>query len=153
MIICGMAKKPKPRSPPAPPAKRRRGRPPKPGGPTPQAEIQRAYRARLAAAGKVLRLVDVASASPALASIPGFDPATQLVCDRQAFEGMREKLHNALLEVERRRDDVAQLETRNAYLERELKLQERHNTNVLKEVIELKRQLAKKKPKKRRAGG
>jgi len=45
----------KPRSPPAPPAKRRRGRPPKPGGPIPRAEIQRAYRARLAAAGKVVR--------------------------------------------------------------------------------------------------
>jgi len=145
MIIRGMAKKPKPRSPPAPPAKRRRGRPPKPGGPTPQAEIQRAYRARLAAAGKVLRLVDAVSASPALGSIPGFDPATQIVCDRQAFEGTRNKLHNALLEVERRRDDFARLETRNAYLERELKLQERHNTNILKEVVELKQQLAKKK--------
>ena len=58
---------------------------------------------------------------------------------------MREKSHNALLEVERRRDDVARLETRNAYLERELKLQERHNTNTLKEVVELKQQLAKKK--------
>jgi hypothetical protein len=54
-----MAKKP--RSPPAPPAKRPRGRPPKPGGPIPQAEIQRAYRARLAAAGKVVRLVAAAS--------------------------------------------------------------------------------------------
>jgi hypothetical protein len=138
------------RSPPAPPAKRRRGRPPKPGGPTPQAEVQRAYRARLAAAGKVLRLVDAVSASPALGSIPGFDPATQIVCDRQAFEGTRNKLHNALLEVERRRDDVARLETRNAYLERELKLQERHNTNILKEVVELKQQLAKKKRAKRR---
>src|ERR1700731_3180438 len=105
MIIGGMAKKP--RKPPAPPAKRRRGRTPKPGGPTPQVEIQRAYRARLAAAGKAVRLVDIvlgsaAPASPALASIPGFDPATQLVCDRQAFEGMRKKLHNTLLEVERR---------------------------------------------------
>ena len=133
------------RSPPAPPAKRRRGRPPKPGGPTPQAEVQRAYRARLAAAGKVLRLVDAVSASPAQGSITGFDPATQIVCDRQAFEGTRNKLHNALLEVERRRDDVARLETRNAYLERELKLQECHNTNTLKEVVELKQQLAKKK--------
>ena len=148
MIIGGMAKKP--RKPPAPPAKRRRGRPPKPGGPTPQVEIQRAYRARLAAAGKVVRLVDIvlgsaATASPALASIPGFDPATQLVCDRQAFEGMRKKLHNTLLEVERRRDDVARLETRNAYLERELKLQERHHTNTLKDVVALKQQLEKRR--------
>jgi hypothetical protein len=64
-----MAKKS--RSPPPPPAKRPRGRPPKPGGPTPQVEIQWAYRARLAAAGKVVRLVDAASASPVLTSIPG----------------------------------------------------------------------------------
>jgi hypothetical protein len=34
-----------------------------------------------------------------------------------------------------------------------LKLQERHNTNTLKEVITLKQQLAKKKPAKRRSGG
>ena len=121
-----------------------------PGGPTPQVEIQRAYRARLAAAGKVVRLVDAASASPALASIPDFDPATQLVCDRRAFEGTRERLHNGLLEMERRRDDVARLETRNAYLEGELKLQERHLTNSLKEVVTLKQQLAEKKPAKRR---
>ena len=138
------------RSTPAPPAKRRRGRPPKPGGPTPQVEIQRAYRPRLAAAGKVVRLVDVvlgsaATASPALALIPGFDPATQLVCDRQAFEGMRKKLHNGLLEVERRRDDVARLETRNTHLERELKLQERHHTNTLKEVVALKQQFEKRR--------
>jgi hypothetical protein len=137
MIIYDMAKKP--RKPPAPPAKRRRGRPPNPGGPTRQVEIQRAHRARLAAAGKVVRLVDVvlgsaATANPALASISGFDPATQLVCDRQALEGMRKNLHDALLEVERRRDDVARLETRNAYLERELKPQDRHHTNTLKEV-------------------
>jgi hypothetical protein len=132
MIICGMAKKPKPRKPPAPPAKRPRGRPPKPGGPKPQAEIQRAYRERLAAAGKVVKLVDAAL----------FDPG--------AVGDMRERLRNAVLEVERRRDDVARLEARNAYLERELKLQEQHLTNTFKEVITLKQQLAKKKPAKRR---
>jgi hypothetical protein len=148
MIICGMAKKP--RSPPAPPAKRPRGRPPKPGGPTPQAEIQRAYRARLAAAGKVLRLVDAASAGPAPGSIPGFDPATQLICDRKSFEDTRSRLHNALLKLERQTEAVKRLEKRNAYLEGELKLQERHNTNTLKELITLKQQLAKKKPAKRR---
>jgi hypothetical protein len=148
MIICGMAKKP--RSPPAPPAKRRRGRPPKPGGPIPQAEIQRAYRARLAAAGKVVRLVDAASASPVLTSIPGFDLATQLICDRKTFKDMRDNLHSALVKLEVRDQDVARLETRNAYLEGELKRRERHNTNALKEVITLKQQLAKKKPAKRR---
>jgi hypothetical protein len=63
---------------------------------------------------------------------------------------MRERLYNAVLEVERRRDDVARLEARNAYLERELKLQEQHLTNAFREVITLKQQLAKKKPAKRR---
>jgi hypothetical protein len=29
---------------------------------------------------------------------PGFDPATQLVCDREMLEGMRDELRNALLE-------------------------------------------------------
>ena len=138
------------RSTPAPPAKRRRGRPPKPGGPKPQAEIQRAYRARLAAAGKVVRLVDAASASPLLTSILGFNPATQLICDRKTFKDMRNNLHNALVKLEVRDQDVARLEARNAHLEGELKLQERHNTNTLKEVITLKQQLAKKKAAKRK---
>ena len=66
------------------------------------------------------------------------------------FEGMRDKLHNALMKLEVRQQEVARLETRNAYLEGELKLQERHNTNTLKEVITLKQQLAKKKPANRR---
>ena len=142
-MICGMAKKP--RSPPAPPAKRRRGRPPKPGGPKPQAEIQRAYRARLAAAGKVFRLVDAVSASPALASIPGFEPARQLICDRKTYKDMRDNLPSALVKLDVREQDVARLETRNAYLESESKLQERHITNTLKEVITLRQQLAKRR--------
>jgi hypothetical protein len=56
MIICDTAKKPPPSSA-LPADKRRPGRPPKPGGPTPQAEVQRAYRARLAAAGKAVGVV------------------------------------------------------------------------------------------------
>jgi hypothetical protein len=40
-------------------------------------------------------VVDTLLVSPALASIPDFDPATQLVCDRKMFEDVREKLHNA----------------------------------------------------------
>jgi hypothetical protein len=95
-------------------------------------------------------LGNAATASPALASIPDFDPATQLVCDRETFVGMRDQLHNALVKLEVRQQEVARLETRNAYLEGELKLQERHHTNTLKEVITLKQQLAKKKPAKRR---
>jgi hypothetical protein len=133
-----MAKKP--RSPPAPPAKRRRGRPP-----IPQAEIQQAYRARLAAAGKVFRLVDAASARPALASIPGFDPARQLICDRTTYKDMRDNLHNALVKLDVRERDVARLETRNAYLASGLKLQGRHFTNTLKEVVTLRQQLAKRR--------
>ena len=72
-----MAKKP--RLSPAPPAKRRRGRPPKPGGPTPQVEIQRAYRARLAAAGKIVRLVYASHVTPA----PG-SPVLTSICQRQS---------------------------------------------------------------------
>ena len=139
-----MAKNPGP-PPSLPTVTRRRGRPPKPGGRTLQVEVQRAYRARLAAAGKAVRVVDTLLVSPALASIPGFDPATQLVCDRDMFEDMREKLRNALLKLELREQDVARLETRNVYLEDELKLQERHHTNTLKEVITLKQQLAKRR--------
>jgi hypothetical protein len=110
-----------------------RERPPKPGGRVPQVEVQRAYHARLAAAGKIVRVVDAIPASPALASIPGTE-----------FEAMRERLHNALLRLELREQDVARLEQRNAYLEGELKLQGQHHTNALKEVITLGRQLAEK---------
>jgi hypothetical protein len=84
------------------------------------------------------------------ASLSDFDPAIDGIYGREMVESMRERLHNAVLEVERRREDVARLEQRNAYLEGELKLQERHNTDTLKEVVTLKQKLAKKKPAKRR---
>jgi hypothetical protein len=84
-----------------------------------------------------VRVVDTLLVSPALASIPDFDPATQLVCDREMFEDMREKLHNASLKLKLREQEVTRLTTRNTYLEGELKLQERHHTNTLKEVIRL----------------
>jgi hypothetical protein len=113
------------------------------------------YRARLAAAGKVVRIVDSAAVDPAparvsLASAPDFDPATQMVCDRAAFADMRDRLHNALLKLELREQDVRRLEQRNAYLEGELKLQTQHHTNSLKELITLKQQLA-ETPAKRRS--
>jgi hypothetical protein len=63
---------------------------------------QRVYRARLAAAGKAVRVVNTLLVRPALTSIPGFDPATQLICDRAMFENMREKSRNALLKLELR---------------------------------------------------
>ena len=93
-----------------------------------QVEVQRAYRARLAAAGKVVRIVD--ATKPALAGIPD-----------AGFEAMRERLHNALLKLKLREQDVARLEQRNAYLEGELKLQGQHHTNALKEIVTLKQQL------------
>jgi hypothetical protein len=76
---------------PSPPAKRR-GRPPKPGGPIPAAESQRAYRARLKAAA------------------PALDPAM--------IDDMREALRDRSLKLELREQDVARLAERNAYLER-----------------------------------
>jgi len=146
-----MAKNP-PRAIAATPAgKRRRGRPPKPGGRIPQVEVQRAYRARLAAAGKVVKVVDAAAAptSPAPASISDFDPAKDGIYEREMVEGMRNSLHNALSKLELREQDVARLELRNAYLEGELKLQEQHLTNALKDNIMLKQQLAQTRPKRR----
>jgi hypothetical protein len=131
-----MAKNPTP--PPSVPAlKRPRGRPPKPGGRMSQVEVQRAYRARLAAAGKVVRIVD--ATNPALASIPDAE-----------FEAIRERLHNALLKLELREQDVARLGQRNAYLEGELKLQGQHHTNALKEIVTLKQQLVQQAEKRRR---
>jgi hypothetical protein len=148
MLFRGMAKK---RSPPptiqAAPAVKRRGRPPRPGGPKPQVEVQRAHRARLTVAGKVVRLVDAVAMTPPSA-IPGFDPATQLICDRETFEvAMRTRLHNALVELEVRVDDVKRLEARNDYLEGELRRSEQHHTIALKDIIVLKQQLVKRRQK------
>jgi hypothetical protein len=100
--------------PPAKAVKSPRGRPPQHGGPKPQAETQRAYRARLKAAGKVLKLVDA-----------------DAVADLAMVDGMHEKLHNALLKLERRKRDVARLTTRNAYLENELKQLERRSPSTV----------------------
>jgi hypothetical protein len=122
-----MAKSP-PRSRSVAPAKapkRSRGRPPRPGGPRPQAEIQRAYRARLKAAGKIVAIVDA-----------------DVLADQTMFENLRERLHAALSKVERCEQDVARLEQRNAYLENELKRIERHHTNAMKDIVVLKQQAA-----------
>ena len=125
-------------TPPDPPAAKRRGRPPKPGGRTPQIEVQRAYRARLKAAGKVVRIVD-ATASPV--PIPDFDPAKDGVFEREMIARMREQLRSALLKLELREEDVARLREGNAALEAELKTQERHHTNALKDKVVLKQRL------------
>jgi hypothetical protein len=150
MVTKDMAKKSGPRR--SAPAAKRRGRPPKPGGRIPQVEVQRAYRARLAAAGKVVRVVDAVPApptNPAPASVSDFDPAKDGIYERKMVEGMRGRLQGALLKLELREQDVARLEQRNAYLEGELKLQERHHTNALKDNIVLKQQLAQARAKRR----
>jgi hypothetical protein len=105
--------------------------------------VQRAYRARLAANGKVVRIVDAGAISftPAGAAqswIPDFEPAKDGVFERQMVASMRERLHNALSKLELREEELARLRERNAYLESELKLQERHLTNALKDNIVLK---------------
>jgi hypothetical protein len=65
------------------------------------------------------------------------------------FDKMHDDLHNALLELGLREEEVARLEQRNAYLEGELKLQEQHHTNALKDTIVLKQQLAQTRAKRR----
>jgi len=111
--------------------------------------VQRAYRARLAAAGKVVRIVDASVVGPTTAgvsqlSIPDFDPAKDGIFERQMVASMRDQLHNALSKLELREEEVTRLRDRNAYLESELKLQERHLTNALKDNIVLKQKLARK---------
>src|ERR1700722_15057591 len=65
--------------------KRPRGRPPSPQGAKPRAEVQRAYRERRKAAGKVLRVID-----------------TWTTMTPAEIAEMREGLGNALLELELR---------------------------------------------------
>ncbi|NTF72587.1 hypothetical protein [Rhizobium rhizogenes] len=111
-------------------------RPRKPNALT-QAEIQRAYRARLAAAGKAVRVVHVGD-------IPELDSETHFVAERAFFEELRLNYHNALVKMESSEEDRTRLDKRNAYLESELKRLERIHTNALKEIISLKQALAKK---------
>ena len=127
-----MARKPAP--PPAGPAKRR-GRPPKPGGPKPQVNVQRAYRARLKAAGKVVKLVDAR-----------FDPAVM----SELMIAFRDRLQNTLLKLELREQDVTRLEARNRYLESELVRLEWEATQAVKDRIIARREAAKSAPPPRR---
>jgi hypothetical protein len=129
-----MAQNPKP--PPAAPAtKPRRGRPPNPR-----------YRARLAAAGKAVRLVDISAAHTSLAD---FDPAKYGIYERAMVDGMRGQLHNALVQLELRDHHGAGLQERNAYLEAELKLRMQHHANAVKDNFMLKQILAQKSAKRR----
>jgi hypothetical protein len=88
-------------------------------------EIQRAYRARLKAAGKVVKLVDA-----------DFDQA--LVVE------LRDNLRNALLKLELRTQDVERLEARNRFLEAELVRLERELTNKAKDAIVARQQAVKR---------
>jgi hypothetical protein len=115
---------------PAPSTKPLYGRPPNPS-----------YRARLAAAGKNVRLLDGRAAQTSLAD---FDPAKDGIYERAMVDGMRGQLHNALVQLELRDQDVALLEKRNAYLETELNLRMQHHTNALKDNFMLKQILAQK---------
>jgi hypothetical protein len=123
MLNRGMAKNPglHPPVPAAPTAKRPRGRPPSPGGPEPQAEIQRAYRVRKAA-----------QAAGAAAARP----------DLKAFLEMRDKLHNALLELEPGSRTWRGSNSATHTWKGELKLEAQHHTNALKDIVLLKRELA-----------
>lgn len=116
--------------------KRPRGRPRNPDAQTP-AERQRAYRARLAAAGKTPRVRGLGDVA--------FEPKTQVVVERAFFEEQRRNLHNALLKIERLDEDRDRLDRRNAYLEAELRRVEQLHTISLKEIVVLKQSLAAKK--------
>ncbi len=153
-----MAKKPAtPRTVPAAVAVRRpRGRPPKPGGPTPQVEVQRAYRARLKAAGRVVRIVDTLAVDPAaprvaLAPVPDFDPATEMICNRATFADMRDRLHNALVHIENLERDRKRWQTDCAHAEAELRIERQHHTNTIKDKIVLQQEIAALKAKPRRS--
>jgi hypothetical protein len=115
--------------------KRPRGRPPSLQGAKPRAQVQREYRERRKAAGKVLRVIDTWSEMTPV-----------------EIAELREKLSNALLKLTLREQDVARLEARNAYLESELRRVERDHTNALKDNIVLKKQIAGANPRKRRGG-
>jgi hypothetical protein len=113
-------------------SKRPRGRPPSPQGPRPRAEIQRAYRERRKAAGKVVVTIDTWT-TPTPAEIAE----------------LRGRLDNALLKLELRQQDVARLEQRAVSAETELRRVEQHNLNLIKDAIVLKKQLAEMQPKRR----
>ena len=126
-----------------PPAVARpRGRPPKPGGPKSPAEVQRAYRARLAAAGKVVRIVDAAPASPIPAAFPEFDPERDGIYERAWVQSLVRKLEDAEIRLQLKEKDRARWQKDCALAEAALKQEERRNTNTLKDKIVLQNEVA-----------
>jgi hypothetical protein len=152
MLKLSMAKNPPRVATPAAAAKRPRGRPPKPGGRIPQIEVQRAYRARLAAAGKVVRVVDAARldpANPVPSAIPDYDPATDGIYDRGMVAKWRDDLHNALVRIELLEEDRARWQADCARAEAELRLERQHHTNTIKDKILLQQEITALKQKPR----
>jgi hypothetical protein len=100
----------------------------------------------LAAAGKVVRIVDTIAVDPATsrvtASLAGFDPATQIICDRATFVDMRDKLHNALAHIEYLETDRNRWQTDCARAEAELRVEHQHHTNTIKDKILLQQEIA-----------
>ncbi|MBS0641998.1 MAG: hypothetical protein JSS43_19205, partial [Proteobacteria bacterium] len=131
----------------------RRGRPPKPDGAISKAAVQRAYRERQKAAGKIVRTIDAATLTAIQAglpaTIPDFDPKTQVIIDRDFFQEMQEKLRNALLKLALREADVAQLHQRNHQLHAELTELRGHYAAVQKDKIVLQTQIAAAAPRRR----
>ena len=114
--------------------------------------MQRAYRARLAGKGKLVRVVDAATFTVmqerlAVPPVAGFDPATQFVYDRAYV--LRDNLRNALSKLVLRKEETERLRVRNAQLEADLKLEEQSHTVALKENISLKQKLERTAPKRR----
>jgi hypothetical protein len=128
------------------PPQRAGSTPARPGGPTPQAEIQRRYRQRLAAVGKVVRLIDPS----AVPIISDFNPGTDVVVDRAGWEDVHERLRNALSKIALLEDDRARWQTDRARAEAELRLEQQSHTKTLKDKIVLKNEIAALKQKARR---
>jgi hypothetical protein len=152
MLIVGMAKNPIQNSPiPAAQAtKRKRGRHPSLGGPKSQAEIQRAYRARLSAAGKVVRIVDAAAlTNPVVSTHPG-ESAIDRINERAMLEKLRDDLNNALIRIQILGEDRTRWQNDCARAEAELRTERQHHTNTIKDKILLQKEITELKRKPRR---
>lgn len=98
----------------------RGGRPPKPGGRKSQVEIQRAYRERLRAAGKVVRVVDAA-------------------CSPEALADLRERLYRAASRADFLQAELSRLREREAALAAEVVRLERELTLAAKQRVSITR--------------
>lgn len=92
---------------------------------------------------------------PRPAPVPAFNPATQIVLDRSAFDEMGGKLREALVRIELLEEDRARWRTDCARAEAELRLERQHHLNTIKDKIVLKQQMSERTaiasiPRKRR---